>query len=109
MEKLKYFLIDKIKEFETIDIKRDSKTLKEELIFSDLTIIDKRIERLNSELKGARNDKKESIIKEIDQLTNVKENLENNIPIKDQDLDKDTAEIVWNFHNTKYSICFKFF
>ena len=28
---------------------------------------------------------------------NVKENLENNIPIKDQDLDKDTAEIVWNF------------
>ena len=83
--------------FETIDIKRDSKTLKEELIFSDLTIIDKRIERLNSELKGARNDKKESIIKEIDQLTNVKENLENNIPIKDQDLDKDTAEIVWNF------------
>ena len=75
--------------FETIDIKRDSKTLKEELIFSDLTIIDKRIERLNSELKGARNDKKESIIKEIDQLTNVKENLENNIPIKDQDLDED--------------------
>ena len=83
--------------FETIDINRDSKTLQEELIFSDLTIIEKRIERLNNELKGARNDKKESITKEIDQLTNVKENLENNIPIKDQDLDSETAAIIWNF------------
>ena len=70
----------------SIDPKRDIASLDLELAISDLAIIERRLDRLGSSLKGAKAAERESYLKERLLLRKVKEELERDIPIRRQDL-----------------------
>lgn len=69
---------------------RDIETINLELIFSDLEIVDKRIDKTRKLLKTG--DKKYSV--ELEILEYIKANLEKGICIRNMDLDKDAQELV---------------
>ncbi len=70
----------------SIDPKRDMSTMDLELIFSDLSIIEKRLGRIESTLKGAKPVERDSLTKEQVLLRQIESNLEKDIPIWRQGL-----------------------
>jgi len=73
----------------SIDPKRDITTMDLELVFSDLTIIDRRLKRLEDSLKGAKPSERDLLLKEQALLQKIKSELEKDVPIWQQGL---TAE-----------------
>ena len=69
-----------------IDPERDMSTMKLEVAFSDLAIIERRLERLRASLKGAKPQERELIVREDALLTRIKNGLENDIPVREQEL-----------------------
>lgn len=74
--------------YETIDPMRDIETISYELLLSDLDLIEKRIERINSSKK------KNQMLKELDLLERLKLALEDEKPISSVELDKDEEAIM---------------
>ena len=70
----------------TIDPKRDIASLDLELAVSDLAIIERRLDKLETSLKGAKATERESYSKEQLLLQKVKTELEKEIPIRQQGL-----------------------
>jgi len=70
----------------SIDPKRDITMLDLELTLSDLTIINKRLQRLEESLKGAKPPEREPHLKEKALLEKLKSGLEKEIPIRQQGL-----------------------
>ena len=68
---------------------RDIETINLELIFSDIEIIDRRIDRTKKAMKGDK-----SLAKELSLLERVKENLENGKPARSMEYDEDELEIM---------------
>lgn len=73
----------------SIDPRRDLATLDLELAFSDLAIIDRRLDKLQVALKGARPSEREVHLGEQALLQRVKSALETDVPVRQQDLTKD--------------------
>jgi GTP-binding protein YchF len=73
----------------SVDPKRDIATMDLELVFSDLTIIDRRLKRLEDSLKGAKPSERDLLMKEQALLQKIKSELERDVPIWQQGL---TAE-----------------
>lgn len=67
----------------SIDPVRDIETINLELIFSDLEIIERRIDRVTKALKGDK-----TLAKELDFLKKVKDSLESNIPARNIECDE---------------------
>lgn len=70
----------------SIDSKRDMATMDLELIFSDLAIIERRIQRLEVSLKGAKSSERDLLLKEQTLLQKIKSGLEKDMPIWQQGL-----------------------
>src|SRR4030042_875846 len=66
----------------SLDIKRDIDTLNLELVFSDLAILERRLEKLETSLKAAKPGEQQSFLHEKDILTGFKTELENNKPLR---------------------------
>ncbi len=81
----------------SLDIMRDISTLNLELIFSDLTIMERRLERIETSLKGARPPERQGLLQEKDILTQFKSDLENDRPIRQLTLEPGTAKIITNY------------
>ncbi len=81
----------------SLDIKRDITTLNLELVFSDLTIIERRLDRLENSLKGARLPERQSLLQEKDILMRLKADLENDRPIRELTPDSAAAIIITNY------------
>lgn len=73
----------------SIDPSRDIETINLELIFSDLEMIDRRIDRTTKALKGDK-----SLAKELDFLKRIKEALENSLPARSVECDDDEKAIL---------------
>lgn len=73
----------------SIDPSRDIETINLELIFSDLEMIDRRIDRTTKALKGDK-----SLAKELDFLKRIKEALENSLPARSVECDEDERAIL---------------
>lgn len=73
----------------SIDPERDIETINLELIFSDLEMIDRRIDRTSKALKGDK-----SLIKELDFLKEVKASLEAGKPARNIECDEEQKEIL---------------
>ena len=73
----------------SINPKRDIATMDLELVFSDLTIIDRRLKRLEDSLKSVRPSERDTLLKEQALLQKIKSELEKDVPIWQQGL---TAE-----------------
>ena len=70
----------------SIDPRRDIESVDLELMFSDMAIIERRLQRIEPEIKKMTGKERESRIVERDVLQRLFEGLENNMPIRDQEL-----------------------
>jgi hypothetical protein len=78
----------------SIDPRRDIANLDLELAFSDLTIIERRLDKLGSALKGAKSVERELYLKEQRLLHKVKSGLEQDIPLRQQDITKEENKLL---------------
>jgi len=76
---------------------RDVGTMNMELAFSDLAIIERRMERLKASLKGAKPQEREAISREQTLLDKIKSALENDIPVREQSLSENESKLLENF------------
>ncbi len=70
----------------SVDPERDRAQMELELIFSDLMIIERRLERLDKEIRKLSGQEKELRVAEKDLLGRIKESLEQERPIRELDL-----------------------
>ncbi len=76
----------------------DFETIKLELIFADLQTIDKHISNLEKSLKSTKQSQGKEDRAKIETLKKIKQGLENEIAIKNQDLDEKEVEQIKNFN-----------
>jgi GTP-binding protein YchF len=81
----------------SIDPERDITTLDLELVFSDMGIIERRLERLQASLKGAKQQEREQISREQTLLNKIKGLLENDIPVREQELSERELKDIESF------------
>lgn len=81
----------------SIDPFRDISLMDLELSFSDLSILERRLEKLANELKSAKSNERDIKLKEQVTLSRVKKDLEQEIPIREQDISEDEQKILSNF------------
>jgi len=81
----------------SIEPKRDIASLDLELAISDLAIIERRLDKLETSLKGAKAAERESYLKEQLLLQKVKTELEKDIPVRLQGLAKEDLKILSNY------------
>lgn len=78
----------------SVDSKRDIAILDLELAFSDLAIIERRLDRLEASLKGAKASERGLYLKEQALLQKITPALENEIPIRQQELATDELKML---------------
>jgi len=81
----------------SIDPKRDIAALDLELAISDLAIMERRLEKLEASLKGAKPAERESYLKEQLLLQKIKVQLEKDIPIRMQGLPREELRMLANY------------
>lgn len=81
----------------SVDPDRDVGTMNLDLAFSDLGIIERRLERLDASLKGAKPQERDAISRERSLLTRIKADLENEVPIREQGLSEQDAALLENY------------
>ena len=81
----------------SVDPLRDVEAMQAELALSDLVILERRLERIESALKGARASERDNLLKESDLLGRVKEKLEAGVPLRDLDLSADEHALLSNY------------
>lgn len=84
---------------ETVNPLRDVETLNMELLFSDLSLIEKRLARIEPQLGKTRGKEREVMEREQKVLKQLREYLENNIPLREHyaDLDEDDQRLLRGF------------
>ena len=81
----------------SMDVDRDIATMNLELSFSDLAIIERRLERIGVSLKGAKQPERQSLLHEQEMLTKIKADLEKDVPIRELKLTDDEARIITHY------------
>ncbi len=82
---------------DSLNVDRDIATMDLELAFSDLTIIERRLEKIELSLKGAKQLERQGLLQEQEMLTKVKAELENDVPIRELKLTTDEAKTIANY------------
>ncbi|MFH1031649.1 MAG: redox-regulated ATPase YchF [Chloroflexota bacterium] len=70
----------------SLDVERDITNMNLELAFSDLASIERRLERMESSLKGAKPPERQIFLKEQELLLKIKASLEKDVPIRELNL-----------------------
>ena len=78
----------------SIDPERDIKILELELTLSDLSIMEKRLNKIEASLKGAKAHEREAFAKEEALLARLKVALEGEVPIREQELSEDERKSI---------------
>jgi GTP-binding protein YchF len=81
----------------SLDINRDIETLNMELVFSDLAIIERRLEKIEVSLKAASAAERPAFTQEKDTLLKLKDELEKDRPIRELHPEAGTARITTNY------------
>ncbi len=82
---------------ETIDPLRDTENMLMELVFSDLEILARRLDKIEEGFKGAKPQERDSLTQEKQLLQRIKEQLDAGIALKDQELSPDEAKRISGF------------
>ena len=69
-----------------VDPHRDVEAMIGELALSDLVILERRVERIRDQMKGAKASEREAFSKEMASLDRIRGDLEREVPIREQDL-----------------------
>ena len=78
----------------SLDVERDIATMNLELAFSDLVLLERRLERIGTSLKGARPPERQGLVKEQEMLTRLRASLEKDIPIRELELTADETRAI---------------
>ena len=81
----------------SLDVERDIATIDLELAFSDLAIIERRLERIEISLKGAKQPERQGLLHEQERLMKIKADLEKDVPIRELKLTSDEARTIANY------------
>ena len=81
----------------SLDINRDIDSMNLELAFSDLAILEKRLERMEGSLKAAKPAERQAMLREKDFLLKIKADLEKEIPIRELQLTAEENKSISNF------------
>jgi len=81
----------------SIDVKRDITTVDLELAFSDLAIIERRLERIETALKGAKQSERQAFLREQELLVKLKNELENDVPLRELELTVEETRAIANY------------
>ncbi|MGE5480388.1 MAG: redox-regulated ATPase YchF [Chloroflexota bacterium] len=79
----------------SIDIMRDIRTLEDEYIFADLAFCENRIEKLQKDMMKAKS--KDDAKREIEAVTRWKEQLEENLPLRDLEFSPEEMKYIKNY------------
>jgi len=81
----------------SLDIERDITTMGLELAFSDLALLERRLERIEVSLKGAKQPERLGLLREQEILNKIKASLESDVPIRELSLTTDGARTIANY------------
>ena len=81
----------------SVDPFRDVENMMLELVFSDIELLERRLQRLEEGSKGAKAAERDAIEKERELLGRIKEQLEAETPIRDQQFTPDQAQRIRGF------------
>jgi hypothetical protein len=81
----------------SLDVERDIATIDLELAFSDLALLEKRLEKIGVSLKGAKQVERQGLLREQELLTKVKAHLEKEAPIRELKLTTEEAKTIANY------------
>ena len=81
----------------SLDAARDIATMNLEVVFSDLAIIERRLERIETSLKGAKPAERQNFLHEQEILTKFKADLEKDVPIRELRLTAGEARTIANY------------
>jgi hypothetical protein len=81
----------------SVDPRRDIETVDLELMFSDMAIIERRLQRIEPEIKKMTGKEKELRVQERDVLLRLQSGLEANVPIRDQEMSVDEEKMLRGF------------
>jgi GTP-binding protein YchF len=81
----------------SLDVPRDIATLDLELVFSDLAIMERRLEKLEVSLKGAKPAERPVLLQEKDVLLHLKAGLEADRPVRELTLEPIAARLITNY------------
>ena len=80
-----------------VDVARDIAAIDLELAFSDLAIIERRLERIDISLKGAKQAERQGILWEQEMLMKIRADLEKETPIRELKLTPGEARVIANY------------
>ncbi len=81
----------------SVDPRRDIEAVDLELMFSDMAIIERRLQRIEPEIRKLPGKERELRVLERDVLRRLQEGLEQDIPIRDQELSPDEEKLLRGF------------
>ena len=81
----------------SLDIERDIANINLELTFSDLALLERRLEGIGASLKGAKPDERQRIIREQELLMKIKADFENDMPLRERTLSPEEARMMANY------------
>jgi GTP-binding protein YchF len=78
----------------SLDVKRDIAAMDMEIAFADLAIIERRLGRIETSLKGAKPDERHHLSHERELLLRIKMELEKEVPVRELSLTSDEAKAI---------------
>ncbi|MBA7613692.1 Ribosome-binding ATPase YchF [subsurface metagenome] len=81
----------------SVDVERDIATIDLELAFSDLALLERRLQRIDIALKGAKQPERQGLLREQEMLMKVKADLEKDMPIRELKLATGEARVMANY------------
>jgi GTP-binding protein YchF len=82
---------------DTIDPYRDAANLEMELMFSDMALLERREERIRTQLRSAKVSERDALNREQALVAKIREALENEVPVRAQELPAEAKPILENF------------
>ena len=81
----------------SVDPHRDAGNMLAELVSSDLAILDRRVQRIEANLKGASGHERDTLLREASFLQRLKEGLQRDIPVRGQEMLPDEVAMLSNY------------
>ena len=78
----------------SLDVGRDIANMDLELAFSDLALLERRLERIEVSLKGAKQPERQGLLREQELITKLKADLEKDIPVRELTLTTEEARTI---------------
>ncbi|MBI4299985.1 MAG: redox-regulated ATPase YchF, partial [Chloroflexi bacterium] len=95
---VRVFQDDRVPHIEgSVDPKRDIASMDLELAFADMAFIERRLERMETSLKAAKPQEREAAHAEQQLLARMKDRLEDNVPVSEQELTLQERKLIENY------------